>query len=200
MEIHRISFEEKEKLTGQAANLFKMRTPEYWPTPANSDRLVAFVEDQIGMPIVDFPYPITLDQWTAAYEHILQTGWFYQRPEEIIEEDPAVVREREAQQRVRDNHDAQQRAAKLQRDKSVPLNQLRNEVGVQNKDFREQRDQNLLPVRSTGMESRHVEQVKLGIPAQARVNVGLANRGLDIHSAEFTKLYSLELQRLRAQQ
>ena len=196
-----ISFEEKERITGASANLFKVRHPEYFASPANSDKLVSFIENQLGMSILDFPYPLQLENFEAAYFAILKSGgWFYERPVEEEIEDPAVMKERQAQERVRAEYDAQQAAAKMQRDRNMPLSELGQVVGVQNADFRQQRELNKLPVRSTGMESRHVEQVKLGIPAQARVNVGLANRGLDIHSAEFTKLYSLELQRLRAQQ
>jgi|SRR5271169_5523536 len=194
-----ISFEEKERITGASANLFKARHPNFWPCQANSDKLIGFIESQLGFSILDYPYPLQVEQFTAAYEHILKTSWFYERPVEEEVEDPAVVRERNAQQKVRNDFDARQAAERTARDKNIPLNQLRNEVGVQNADFRQQRDRNELPVRSTGMESRHVEQVKLGIPAQARVNVGLENPGLDIHSAKFVRLYALELQKLRQQ-
>jgi hypothetical protein len=199
MEPNQISREERDKLTGQAANLFKARNPEYYPSPANSDKLVTFVESQIGMPLLDFPCVVTADMWQAAYDHIKKTSWFYERPVEVEVEDPAVTRERLAQERVRTEHAARVAADKIARDKAMPLSDLRNVVGVQNKDFREQRDQNLLPVRSTGMESRAVSTVQLGVKAQARVNVGLANRGLDTHSAEFTRLYAAELNRLRNQ-
>jgi hypothetical protein len=197
MEPNRISFEEKERLTGAAANLFKARHPEYWPTQANSDKLISFIESQLGMSILEYPYPLQVDNFEAAYEHILATSWFYQREPEVEVEDPAVVKERQAQERVRAEYDVQQAAAKMQRDRNMPLSELGKIVGVQNADFRAQRELNKLPVRSTGMESRRVEQVKLGIPAQARVNVGLANPGLDTHSAEFTKKYAAELARLR---
>jgi hypothetical protein len=193
-----ITKQERDSITDANAHLFIARhVKDYFPCSANSEKLCGFIESQLGMPIVDFPYPLQLEQYEAAFEHIMATGWFHQRPEEVIEEEPAVLRERLAQQKVRDDYDAQQRAAKIARDKNVPLNQLRNEVGGQNKDFRQQRDANLLPTRATGMESRAVSTVTLGPKAQARVNVGNANPGLDIHSAEFTKLYAAELARLR---
>ena len=96
--------------------------------------------------------------------------------------------------------DARQRAAQTQRDRNLPLNELGKIVSVQNADFRAQREQNLLPIRATGLESRHVEQVKLGIPAQARVNVGLAHPELSPKSGEFSKLCAAEVVRLRSQQ
>jgi hypothetical protein len=199
MPIHTITAEEKARLTDSACHLFIARNPEFFPCAANSEKLIQFVHSQLGMTLDEFPYPILVEQWQAAFEHIKKTSWFYERPveEEIV--DPAVAREQAAQKKVRDDYDARQAAAKREHDRNMPLSELGKIVGAQNADLRQQRDENLLPVRSTGMESRHVEQVKLGAKAQARVNVGLANPGLDTHSVEFTKLYAAELNRLRNQ-
>jgi hypothetical protein len=199
MESHRISESEKAALTDSACHLFVARNPDYWPCAANSEKLLSFVQQQLGQSLDEFPYPVLVDQWQAAYEHIKKTSWFYERPSEPEVIDEAAAEEARKQQAVRDNHDAQQRAAKIARDKAMPLSDLRKVVGVQNVQFREQREQNLLPVRSTGMESRAVSTVTVGPKAQARVNVGLQNPGLDTHSVEFTRLYALELQRLRNQ-
>jgi hypothetical protein len=197
MPIHTITPEGKARLTDSACQLFKTRNPDFYPCQANSEKLISFVHQQLGQSLDEYPYPVLIDQWQAAYDHIKQTSWFYTRPVEEEIEDPAVTRERLAQQKVRDDYEARQRAEKIQRDNNVPLNQLRNEVGVQNADFRQQRDANLLPTRAVGLESRHVEQVQLGIKAQARVNVGLAHPALSPKSAEFTKLYAAELACLR---
>jgi hypothetical protein len=199
MEPHRITESEKARLTDEACQLFKVRNPDFYPCQANSEKLISFVHSQLGQTLDEFPYPILVEQWQTAYDHIKKTSWFYERPSEPEVIDEAAAEEARKQQAVPDNHDAQQRAAKIARDKAMPLSDLRKVVGVQNKDFREQRDQNLLPVRSTGMESRAVSTVTLGPKAQARVNVGLQNPGLDTHSVEFTRLYALELQRLRNQ-
>jgi|HubBroStandDraft_6_1064221.scaffolds.fasta_scaffold00205_26 hypothetical protein len=198
MQVHTITTDEKERITGQAANLFKVRHPDFYPCQANSDKLISFIESQLGMSILDYPYPLQLAQFEAAYDHILATSWFYARPEEVIEEDPAVVRERNAQQKLRDDFDARQRFERTQRDKNMPLAELGKVVSVQNADFRAQRELNNLPVRTPGLESRHVEQVQLGIKAQARVNVGLAHPELDVKSSEFAKLCAGELSRLRS--
>jgi hypothetical protein len=197
MSIHTITPEAKARLTDSACHLFVARNPDYWPCAANSEKLLSFVQQQLGQSLDEFPYPILVEQWQAAYEHIKKTSWLYERPveEEII--DPAVAREQAAQKKVRDDYDACQAAAKRERDRNMPLSELGKIVGAQNADLRQQRDENLLPVRSTGMESRAVSTVTLGSKAQARVNVGNANPGLDIHSAEFTKLYAAELARLR---
>jgi hypothetical protein len=199
MPIHTITPEEKARLTDSACHLFVARNPDYWPCAANSEKLLSFVQQQLGQSLDEFPYPILVEQWQAAYEHIKKTSWLYERPIEEPEVDPAIAREQAAQQKVRDDFDARQVAAKRERDRNTPLSELKKIVGAQNADLRQQREQNLLPVRSTGMESRHVEQVKLGAKAQARVNVGLQNPGLDTHSVEFTRLYALELQRLRSE-
>jgi hypothetical protein len=199
MPIHTITAEEKARLTDSACHLFIARNPKFFPCAANSEKLIQFVHSQLGMTLDEFPYPILVEQWQAAYEHIKKTSWLYERPIEEPEVDPAIGREQAAQQKVRDDFDARQVAAKRERDRNTPLSELKKIVGAQNADLRQQREQNLLPVRSTGMESRHVEQVKLGAKAQARVNVGLQNPGLDTHSVEFTRLYALELQRLRSE-
>jgi hypothetical protein len=192
----RITSEEKARLTDSACHLFLARNPEFFPCRANSERLISFVHAQLGMTIDQYVYPITVDQWQAAYEHIKATSWFLERPVEE-EVDPAVVEEQRKQQQVRDDYDARQAAAKLERDRNMPLKELAKVVSVQNADLRQQRETSGLPVRSTGMESRRVSEVKLGIRGQARVNVGLAHPCLDTHSAEFTKLYAAELARLR---
>jgi hypothetical protein len=198
MSIHTINKDERDKLTGQACELFKVRNPAFFPCPANSEKLVGFVESQIGMPIVDFPYVIDVSQWQAAYDYLLQNGFFYSRPVEEEVVDPAVVEEARKQQKVRDDYTARVEAEKIARAKNIPIAQLGAEVAQQNNQFREQRELNTLPVRATGLESRHVEQVTLGPKAQARVNVGLAHPELSPKSAEFTKLYAAELARLRS--
>jgi hypothetical protein len=193
-----ITKQERDSITDANAHLFIARhVNDYFPCSANSEKLCGFIESQLGMPIVDWPYPLQLEQYEVAFEHIMATGWFYQRPEKVVEEDPAVVEEARKQQQVRDDYTARVEADKIARAKNIPIAQLGAEVARQNADFRQQRELNKLSVRSTGMESRHVEQVKLGIRARARVNVGLANPGLDTHSAEFTKKYAAELARLR---
>ena len=197
-----ITAEEKARITDQNAHLFKARhIADYWPNAINSQRIMDFIQSQLGMPLDEWPYPIHLDQFEVAFEYLNSQHMLYPRPEEEPEpEDPAVTREREAQQRVRDDYDARQAAEKTAREKAMPLHELGKIVSVQNKDFRNQREQNLLPVRATGLESRHVEQVKLGIPAQARVNVGLAHPELSPKSGEFSKLCAAEVVRLRSQQ
>ncbi len=197
MQVHTITTEERNRMTDQAAHLFVARhVKDYFPCPANSQKICDFIISQVGE---DYPYFWPIEFFENAFAYISEHGWFYVRPEEVETEDPAVTRERLAQERVRTEHAARVAADKIARDRAMPLSDLRNVVGVQNKDFREQREQNLLPVRSTGMESRHVEQVKLGITAQARVNVGNANPGLNPNSAQFTKKYAEELSKLRSE-
>jgi hypothetical protein len=199
MQSNRITEAEKTKITDANLHLFVERhIQDYWPCQINSQRMVDFLESQFGMSLVDWPYPLHLEQIETAFAYLNSQHRLVPRPEEEEIVDEAAALEARKQQQVRDDYDAQQRAAKIQRDMNMPLNELAKVVSVQNKDFREQRDQNLLPVRSTGMESRAVSTVTLGPKAQARVNVGNANPGLDTHSAEFTRLYAAELSRLRS--
>jgi hypothetical protein len=198
MPIHTITQEEVARLTDQAARLFIARhVNDYWPCEINSRKMTNFISSQLGE---DYPFVWTLEHFEAAFAYLNEHDFLLQRPIEEPEVDPAVAREQAAQQKVRDDYDARQTAAKLERDRNLPLNELAKVVSVQNAQLRKIRETSGLPVRSTGMESRHVEQVKLGIPAQARVNVGLAQPELSPKSAEFTKLYAAELTRLRGQQ
>jgi hypothetical protein len=193
-----ITKKERDSMTDAACELFKVRNPDFWPSKVNAEKLVGFVERNLGMSLADYPYPVTINVWQDCYDYLLQHDFFYARPEEEPQpEDPAVVKERQTQERVRTDYDARQAAEKRQRDRNMPLSELGKVVSVQNAQLREIRETSGLPFRATGMESRHVEQVNLGIPAQARVNVGLANPGLDTHSAEFTKKCAAEMARLR---
>jgi hypothetical protein len=192
----RLNAEEVARLTDQAAHLFVARhVRDYYPCNLNSNKMMGFIFSQLGE---DYPYPLNLEHFESAFAYISQHDFFLPRPveEEVVDE--AAALEARKQQQVRDNHDAQQRAAKIQRDKSVPLNLLRNEVGVQNKDFRQQRDANLLPVRQPGSESRSLATVTFGLKAQARNAVALANPSLNRNSEAFAKLYAAELSRLRS--
>jgi hypothetical protein len=193
----RITPEEKARLTDSACQLFKTRNPDFYPCVANSEKLIQFVHSQLGQTLDEFPYPILVEQWQAAYEHIKKTSWFYARPEQEEVVDPAVAREQAAQQKVRDDFDSRQAAAKRERDRNMPIAELGKVVSMQNADLRAQREQNILPGRPVGQSSRHVEQVQLGIPAQARVNVGLPHPELSPKSGEFAKLCAAEVTRLR---
>lgn len=198
MEPNRISPEERNRITDASANLFKTRNPDWFPCLANSDKLCGHLENQLGFAIVDYPYPITVEMFQVAHDQILQMGgWFYSRTEEPEVVDDAAAEEARRQQQVRDNFDAQTRAAKIQRDKKMPLSELAKVVSVQNKDFREQRDANVLPGRPVGQSSRPVSNITMGYKATARANVALANPTIARDSAEFSRLYALELQRLR---
>ena len=200
MQPNRITPDEKARLTDSACHLFMARNPDYWPSTANSERLIQFVQSQLGQTLDEVPFPILIDQWQAAYDHLKKVSWFYPRPVEEEVEDAAVVKERNTQQKIRDDFDARQRAEQIQRDKNIPLKELGAKVSQQNSDFRRQREQNLLPTRTPGLESRNVEQVQLGIAALARVNVGLARPELSPKSGEFSKLCAAEVVRLRSQQ
>jgi hypothetical protein len=196
MPVHTIDLEEKERLTGQAANQFKARHPEYWPCQANSDKLIGFIESQLGCPIVDYPYPLQLENFEVAYEHIKATSWFYTCPEEPKVEDPAVIRDQAALEAANANL-AACRAEEIRIAKKMPLKELGTFTSVENAKLREARDQNLLPDRPVGQSSRPLSTVTLGMKATARANVALANPPLDRNSSEFAKLYAAELSGLR---
>lgn len=198
-----ITPEEKVRITDQNAHLFKARhIADYWPSAINSQRIMDFIQSQLGMPIDQWPYPIHLDQFEVAFEYLTQNAMLFPRPEEEPEpEDPAVVKERQTQERVRADYDARQRAEQIQRDKNMPLKELGAKVSQQNADFREQRDQNLLPTRTPGLESRPLSTVTFGDKATARANVSLAHPEItDRNGPEFSRLYAAELARLRGQQ
>lgn len=191
MTIHTITQSEKEKLTGAACELFKMRNPDYWPTVLNSDKLVAFVESQIGMTIDAYPYPILVDAWQASYDHIKATSFFYERPVEEEIEDPAVTRERLAQQKVRDDHAARQQAEQLRIAKTMPLNDLRKAVGVGDAAQRARRS--VAERTQDDRESNRLTPQELDARARARHAVMVANPSLNRNSLEFSKLVAEEM-------
>ena len=157
--------------------------------------MLSFIYSQLGE---DYPYALTLDHFESAFAYLNEHDFLLQRPVEEEIEDPAVTRERLAQQKVRDDHAARVAADKTARDKAMPLSELAKVVGVQNADLREQRDMNLLPTRTLGLESRPSSTVTFGVKAQARINVATANPTLDRNGVEFSKLYAAELSRLRS--
>ena len=101
---------------------------------------------------------------------------------------------------MRADYAARQRAEQTERDRNMPLSELGKIVSVQNAQFRERRERNDLPTRTLRLESRPLMGTKFNISeqAQARANVALANPSLPRDGAEFSKLYALELSRLRS--
>lgn len=190
-----ITPEERNRMTDQNAHLFIARhVIDYFPCPANSQKICDFIISQVG---ADYPYHWPIDFFENAFAYISEHSWFYQRPVEEEVEDPAVTRERLAQERVRTDHAARVKAETIARDKVTPLNELGAKVSQQNVDFREQRDRNELPTRTPGLESRSLATVTFGDKAAARANVALANPSLPRDGAEFSRLYAAELARLR---
>lgn len=193
-----ITLEEKNRISESNLHLFVERhIHDYWPCATNSARMIDFLQSQYGMTLEQYPYPLHLEEIETCFFYLQSEHKLLPRPEEVEEVDEDALREEAAQERVRSDHAARVAADKTAREKAMPLSELGKIVSVQNKDFRGQRELGQLPIRKTGLESRHVEQVQLGIVAQARVNVGNANPGLDTHSAEFARKCAVEVSRLR---
>jgi hypothetical protein len=191
MPIHTITLEEKERITGQSANLFKARHQEFYPCVANSDKLISFIESQLGMSILDYPWPLQLEQFEAAYDHIMATSWFYERPVEEEVVNPAVVEEQRKQQQVRDDYDARQRAEQLHIAKTMPLNELRNMVGVGDAAQRAQRS--VAARTQDDRQSNRLTQDELNARAAARDAVMLAHPNLNRNGLEFSKKVAEEM-------
>lgn len=196
MPVHTITPEERNRITDQNAHLFIARhVNDYFPCELNSQKLCNFITSQVGE---DYPYPWSLEFFENALAYLKENDFLLPRPEEVEVEDPAVTRERLAQERVRTDHAARVEADKIARDRAMPISQLGAKVSQQNADFRQQRDQNLLPVRTPGLESRPLSTVTFGDKATARANVALAHPEItDRNGAEFSRLYAAELARLR---
>lgn len=203
MQTSTITVEEKVRITDQNAHLFKARhVNDYWPSEINSQRIMDFIQSQLGMPIDAWPYPLHLDQFEVAFEYLTQNAMLFPRPEEEPEaEDPEETRERVTQQKVRDDYAARVEADKIARAKTIPIVQLGAEVSQQNAHFRNQRNHNELPTRTLRLESRPLMGSKFPVSqeAQARATVALAHPEIkDRNSAEFSRLYAAELARLRS--
>ncbi len=188
-----ITSQQKEEITSANAHLFKARhIHDFWPSAINSQRMTDFLESQLGMPILEWPYPIHLDQFEVAFEYLNSQHMLYPRPEEEPEpENPAVTRERLAQQKVRDDFDARQRAEKLQIAKTMPLSDLRKVVGVGDAAQRAQRS--VAARTQDDRESNRLTPQELGARARARHAVMVTNPNLNRNSLEFSKLVAEEM-------
>jgi hypothetical protein len=195
--MNNITVEGKNRISDSNLHLFVERhIHDYWPCAVNSQRMVDFLESQFGMTLAQWPYPLHLEEIETAFFYLRSQHMLFERPVEEEVEDPEAVRESQAQERVRADYAARQQAAQAERDRKMPLSELSKVVSVQNADFRAQRDQNLLPTRTPGLESRSLSNVTMGIKATARANVALVNPSLDRNGSEFSRLCAAEVARL----
>ena len=197
--MNNITLEEKNRISDSNLHLFIARhIHDYYPCAVNSQRMIDFLESQFGMTLAQWPYPLHLEEIETAFFYLQSQHMLFPRPADEPEpEDPEVIRERNAAQKVRDDYAARRQAERTQQDKNMSLKELGNKVSQQNVQFREQRDRNELPTRTLGLESRSLATVEFGDKATARANVALQNPTLDRNGAEFARLYALELNRLR---
>jgi hypothetical protein len=197
MSIHVITPDEKTRLTEQACEVFKTRNPDFFPCAANSEKLISFVHQQLGQTLDEHPFPVLVDSWQAAYDHLKQTSWFYARPEET-EDDSAQTAENQRALEAANANLAACKADEIRIAKAMPLKELGQFTSAENTKLREARERGEFPVRPTGLESRPLSTVTLGLKATARANVALANPSLPRDGAEFSRLYAAELSRLRS--
>ena len=81
MQPSRITLEERNRITDQNAHLFKARhVNDYFPSEINSQRMMDFIESQLGMPISEWPYPLHLDQFEVAFEYLNSQHMLFPRP------------------------------------------------------------------------------------------------------------------------
>jgi hypothetical protein len=193
MQSNRITEAEKTKITDANLHLFVERhIQDYWPCQINSQRMVDFLESQFGMSLVDWPYPLHLEQIETAFAYLNSQHQLFPRPAEEAEpEAPEVTRERLAQQKVRDNYDARQRAEQLHIAKTMPLNDLRNVVGVGDAAQRAQRS--VAARTQDDKQSGRLTPSEVDARAQARDAVMKANPSLNRNSLEFSKLVQAEM-------
>src|SRR5580692_2933162 len=111
-----ITLEEKNRITDSNLHLFIARhVHDYYPCAVNSQRMVDFLESQLGMKLADWPYPLHLEEIETAFFYLQSQHTLFPRPAEEPEpEAPEVTRERLAQQKVREDFDARQQAAQIE--------------------------------------------------------------------------------------
>lgn len=199
--MNNITLEEKNRISESNLHLFVARhIHDYYPSEINSRRMVDFLESQFGMTLEQWPYPLHLEEIETAFFYLQSQHMLFPRPAEEPEpEDPEVIREREAQERVRADYAAKVEADRIARAKTIPIEQLGAEVAQQNNIFREQKKRNELPTRTLRLESRPLMGSKFPVSheAQARATVALENPSLARNGADFMRLYAAELSRLR---
>jgi hypothetical protein len=193
MQPNRITESEKNKITDANLHLFVARhINDYWPCAINSQRMTDFLESQLGCPLVEWPYPLHLDQIETAFAYLNSQHMLHPRPEEEPEpEAQSVTRERLAQQKVRDDYTARQRAEQVQIAKTMPLNELRKVVGVGDAAQRARRS--VAERTQDDRESNRLTPQELDARARARHAVMVANPSLNRNSLEFSKLVAEEM-------
>jgi hypothetical protein len=188
MEPTRLSVEEVGRLTDANAHLFVAKHPEYWPCEINSRKMIKFIISQVGE---GYPFVWPIDFFENAFQYISQHDFFLPRPVEEEIEDAAVTRERLAQEKVRTDYAARQRAEQLRIAKTMPLNDLRNAVGVGDAIMRSQRS--IAARTQDDKQSGRLTPSELDARAQARDAVMKANPLLNRNSLEFSKLVAAEM-------
>jgi hypothetical protein len=194
MEPNRISYEEKERMTGQACELFKVRNPDFWPSKVNAEKLVGFVERNLGMSLAEYPYPVDVQVWQDCYDYLLQNDFFYTRPVEEDNNSAQTAENQRALQAANDNL-AAAKANEIRIARAMPLKALGNFTAVENAKIR--REGGLKEHVQPGSESRPLSQATFGLKAQARANTAAAHPELAIDSQEWNRHYATELARLR---
>lgn len=192
-----ITLEEKNRISESNLHLFVERhIHDYWPCATNSARMIDFLQSQYGMTLEQYPYPLHLEEIETAFFYLQSQHMLFPRPADEPEpEDPEVTRERLAQQKVRDDFDARQRAEQLRIAKTMPLNELRNVIGVGDAAQRAQRRAET-PIASRTLDDRESNRLtpqELDARARARTSVMMANPRLNRNSLEFSKLVAEEM-------
>lgn len=190
MQPHRITPEEKHQMTLQNMRQFVARNPDYYPSPANSAKLLGLWESQVGCSEDEWPYPVGLEDIQACYDHIVATSWFYTRPVETVDTS-AQDAEQERLLKVANDNLAAARANEIRVAKTVPLRELRDFVGVENAKSRAQRS--VAARTQTDNESNRLTPQEVNARAAARLKVMTENPGLSRTSIEFSKKVAAEL-------
>jgi hypothetical protein len=183
---------QRDTATAWAAEKFKEQTPEYYPHPANSAKLLDFITEQLGAEYLE-TYPLSVENFSAAFEHVNREYIMIQRPEG---QDSIAARQREEQKQVDADNRLIQHAEKVgewvtEQErilKNMPMNDLRPLAAQQREGVKRGEIE-----RTTYRNNPASRVVNVSDRAAARTRVAAKYPSMNRNSHEFSELVLQEM-------
>lgn len=185
---------EKDEITVASAKAFQLANQDYYGCPANSAKLLGFIEEQLGAAHLK-EYPLQTEHFQAAWQHLNDMGAiFIQRPES---QESIDARKRQAQAQADANDRLIQHAAEVgewvkeqtQVLREMPIRDLRTAAVQQRNGVKSGEIE-----RTTYRNNPSSRVIEVSDRAAARTRVAARFPLMNRESAEFSKLVFEEMQ------
>jgi hypothetical protein len=184
---------QKDAITAENVRTFQRKTPDYFGCPSNSTKMIAWLEDQLGVEYGK-QWAYSVENFEAAWAWLSENSIMIQRPEG---QDSIAERQREAQEQIDADKKLVAYAEEVQewvheetvKLKQKPMSELRVEAAQQRRGLsaaREERGH----VTQVGAESRPIVVSSL---AEARAKVMAENPGMRTNTDVYNRLVQAEL-------